>query len=299
MKNSDLILLILGLVLVSVVIGHAFYIKNTVRDFNGECSPRIDLGEGEFFEDECYYEYNHLYCGIHDVELVSGQSDYVKMEGYENAWWLTDIFVQNDTLFVLKKDPCAPRYVTDESINAVKIFVAADKLKSITVGKNGSIVHPLKPYGSYDDGKPAYKKPDLERHTFRFDSIEINLLDNSVINLLAKGSKLTLNMKNARAYFRNNNYYGGSSLYGTVDELVVNELSGTAYLGFKYFDAKRVHINPLKYKSEVLNGQISVSASDYLHANLYNEMDVIYTGHPTIVKEETGYGRLINTNKND
>ncbi|MEE9372904.1 MAG: hypothetical protein V3V00_07595, partial [Saprospiraceae bacterium] len=108
-KRSDRIILATSLMILSGVIGHAFYIKNNVKPITIKCTPSLELGKGDFFEDECIFKYSHLFCAVPDVELVSGSIDFVKMEGYENARWVQNIEVRNDTLFIYKIDECMPR----------------------------------------------------------------------------------------------------------------------------------------------------------------------------------------------
>ena len=305
MKRSESILAITLLLIVSSVVGHAFYIKNNTTKRNLPCTSGLELGKGQFFEDECFLNYSHLVVTVPDVELVSGQSDFVKVEGYENAWWVQNMEVRNDTLFISKIDECMPRYVTDESINAVKYFVAADNLKSITVGNKGSIVHPLKPYGSYEDGRPAYKKYELERHTFRFDEITINLIGNGFVNLIIEGGDLNMNFRksnvslfsNSNSLMRSNSGLSGNQvLIGTIDKLNVENIEKNASLFAENLDAKEVYINPLKNKENHIIGRMEVSVSEKLEAYLYSDLDVTYKGSPEVLKEETGYGRLMNVN---
>ncbi|MEE9373746.1 MAG: DUF2807 domain-containing protein, partial [Saprospiraceae bacterium] len=218
--------------------------------------------------------------------------------------------VRNDTLFIYKIDECMPRYVTDESINAVKYFVAADNLKSITIGQGGSITHPLKPYGAYDDGRPAYKKHELEKQTFRYDEITINIIDNGFINIIAEGQKMNMNFLSIKSQSRlgrrlNNtqsaisysrSQLGIQVLYGKTNELNINKIETRFILNAQNFQANNVTLNRIKNKEQFAQGSANVNVTDNLEAYLYGKVDVNYRGRPQIIKEETGYGRVVNVN---
>ncbi len=294
MKKSDRIVLFAVLTILSAIIAHTFYIKNNVSPYKTTCRAGLELGKGKFFEDECFLSYSHLYSAVPDVELVSGNSNFVKVEGYENAWWVQHMEVRNDTLFISKIDKCMPRYVTDESINAVKYFVAADNLKSITVGPSGSITHPLKPYGSYEDGRPAYKKHELEKHTFRYDDITLNLIGNGFVKLIVEGRKMTLNFLSTKS--------GGmrtgvsNTIIGLTEELHIDKIENNINLMATNLESQHVSINQSKKKEKDLSGNIDIKVKDRLEVFLYTGIDVSYKGNPSIIKEETGYGRLLNVN---
>ena len=161
---------------------------------------------------------------------------------------------------IYKIDECMPRYVTDESINAVKYFVAADNLKSITIGQGGSITHPLKPYGAYDDGRPAYKKHELEKQTFRYDEITINIIDNGFINIIAEGQKMNMNFLSIKSQSRlgrrlNNtqsaisysrSQLGIQVLYGKTNELNINKIETRFILNAQNFQANNVTLKQNK-----------------------------------------------------
>jgi len=291
-SKSEIIVYIIFSMMVSSVIAYAFFVKNNTVPLSLECRPSLELGKGEFLTDACFLDYSHLHCEFQDVQLDSDVAFLVEMEGYANAWDQFSLQTRNDTLYIKKIRACSPNFVTDESINAIKVKVGSKSLKSITVGKNGSIVHPLKPYGAYDDGKPAYKERELKNHTFRFDTIKINLIANGYVNLIMKGIQLEMNIKDGKIQSR------GPEFYGDVEQFVVNKFAGKKIINAKYLNVKSAIVNPNKIKDQSCGGSINLNVSESLVSNLYSELDVNYIGNPSISKEETGYGRLIKISTN-
>lgn len=300
LKRSERIIAVIALLMISSVVAYAWFIKKNVQEIELECSLGLLLGEGKIVLDSLKGPYTHLHSEFAEVQLDPFTENAVYISAFENVREYYHVEIIGDVLHVKKRADCDPKTVTKESKNAVKIIVGARSLKQITASNGGSVVHPLKPYGSDKTGKPAYDKNLLAKHLFRFDSIQINVGIGGHVDLLLDGSNMNLNFRllpiGSTRRIVSASGFPGMVLYGEVEELVIDEIEGPINLSAKYLNAKHVRINPNKNTGRKNSGSATVNVSESLLANLYSDMDVFYYGHPRIIKEETGFGRVVNNN---
>lgn len=276
------------------------------------------IGKGDFFSDTLTTSYSHVYSDFPLLELDARYENYTVIEGYENGKKYLDYEILNDTLFLRMAIPrSAPAEMvidsngrmTSSSIQSdtipaivdddypIRAIFGAKSLQSITLAGEAKLDIPVNPYGSNDDGETVYKPEDWERYVLRQELLNLNFRDQATAELFVESKKINLQLEN------NIISGGGGSnnirMIGEIEHLSVLNPQGHWLLNVQdgsilSVDTLIVGSNPQKGSFD--SGIIAASCNDYLKADLLYNMDVIYTGDPTIIKSEVDYGRVIDKN---
>ena len=288
-KRSNIILAIIFLS-ASVGLGiYANHIRSTTEQRPARVSRAVEIEEGERFSRESNVSYKHLHVD-YPVSIDGRYEDHVELSGIAIASDMVHYNVRQDTLYIQYSDD-HPVYRREPDSFAKKIGVVGKVavtvhvggvgLRSITVGKRGSI----RPTREEDGGfyrDPVYRDDEKERYTLTFDTLDIV---NGPVNIRLVGRVLNLTKIDDYTRF---------DLEGQAEHVNVNyDGGGSLNLNGYNLKCNTASVNTENNKSGTVIGNIQLSVQDTLLAKLYGTMNVLYQGDPEVIKYERSTGRVV------
>lgn len=298
-KRSNIVLVIIALSLLVCLGLYANHLRNSIEKKPESFERGAQTIEGEEFIESYDLSYSHLHVSFPSVKIDGRYANHIELSRIAQAKEMASIDVCNDTLYISYSDIYSPIMLGSNKSIALDIHVGGIGLKSITLTGAGWIDTPVIPIGnvynsfgylvSRNEGPDMYDQAELDRYTFRFDTlsiisgktVDLPFLDGKVLNLYKNSS--------------GNSHY---NLGGKVD-IVQLEYSnkGKVSIDGESLECKQVAINANKNDSGLTTGNININPSKTLTANLYGAIDVYYNTDPIVTKYELSTGRVIHLPK--
>lgn len=297
MKNSNRILLILILAVLSGTTAFTFYARSFLQEpLTGTTMIPPGPDGAIWMRDTFSASYHYIWTDFPEVQLNPKAANFVEKITFGDAVDRVAVEVRNDTLYI-RQVPSNDYENYDYLLVDIRehdtqiIVGAGHKLKGLTAVNRGRITH------FETDKAPAIGEgrevpiPNMFKVPFECDDLEVNLESGGDAVIVVKASTIKVNLSEPSLFHTHSRL----RLSGECRSLKLHH-SGSRV------DVKTQHLNTdtLFLKTETPFSQRStlmrVRANQYLNAQIKGWSDVMYLGQPTIKKEEGLVSRLIDGN---
>ena len=316
MKNSNKLLLLTLVALLTGVISFAFYVKPHVRSTkytplgNNPLTPGSVSVEKGILTDTLQGEFHYLWTNFPGVWLDTKSEDKIitfesraGWEGY--TFGKVELTIERDTLFIHHNLALMTQTTADDTTKVWhSVLVSANQLKGIEVVGEGWVANVHRTARVV--ASPSEQKAALTTNSDRYPgdhafneplsplsrSLELNFKNGGMMDLNLEVDELSVKVTGNQDGYRFSDLW----LWGHCQRLEIDHQYARFTTRAFPLEADSVFIYAEDYRTRS-NATIRVRAKEYLNAEINGWADVLYLGAPRVEKQEFYGGRVVDANR--